>query len=90
MKEKYQALIKTAEKKEKRGFFERLTMKKTKKPEIEIQHIPSSNPYTSWSNLPYGVEREARISTISISSTSSKSISSLCLQECDLLSASKY
>ena len=78
MKEKYQALIKTAEKKEKRGFFERLTMKKkSTKPAIEIQHIPSQNPYTSWSQVPSGFspfvsERDARMSTISNSSTSSK------------------
>ena len=78
MKEKYQALIKTAEKKEKRGFFERLTMKKkSTKPAIEIQHIPCQNPYTSWSQVPSGFapfvsERDARMSTISNSSTSSK------------------
>ena len=37
MREKYQTLIKTAEKKDKPGFFDRLTKKKKKKSEIQIE-----------------------------------------------------
>ena len=37
MKEKFNPLIKTAEKKEKRGFFDRLTRKKKKPPELQIE-----------------------------------------------------